>query len=262
MQLAWLQLPSLEYTFKSALELINKGIVVENQENSIEREPVTELVWPALDILERRILGVLIEKAKTTPEAYPLSLNALVNAANQKSNRDPIMNLQDYQVESGIRNCIAKGLVSMVRGGRVERWQHELYSKWNLSKRDMSVLGELLLRGPQTEGLLRTRAGRMETFDSLEDLREALDSLAARKLIFWVDSKGVRGARVTHGFHSSDEIARIRSTAIQVIADDEPSATSRRSSDAAELRELVSGLQEEVKSLREELVALKTQLGV
>ncbi|MBY0327288.1 MAG: DUF480 domain-containing protein, partial [Gemmataceae bacterium] len=136
------------------------------------------------------------------------------------------------------------------------------YSKWNLSKRDMSVLGELLLRGPQTEGLLRTRAGRMETFDSLEDLREALDSLAARKLIFWVDSKGVRGARVTHGFHSSDEIARIRSTAIQVIADDEPSATSRRSSDAAELRELVSGLQEEVKSLREELVALKTQLGV
>ena len=262
MQLAWLQLPSLEYTFKSAIKLINKGIDVENQENSMGNEPVTELIWPALDILERRILGVLIEKAKTTPEAYPLSLNALVNASNQKSNRDPIMNLQDYQVESGIRNCIAKGLVSMVRGGRVERWQHELYSKWNLSKRDMSVLGELLLRGPQTEGLLRTRAGRMETFDSLEDLRQALDSLAARKLIFWVDSKGVRGARVTHGFHSSDEIARIRSTAIQVIADDEPPTTSRRSSDAAELRELVSGLQEEVKSLREELVALKTQLGV
>ncbi|MBJ7430435.1 MAG: hypothetical protein JHC56_03780, partial [Gemmataceae bacterium] len=94
--------------------------------------------------------------------------------------------------------------------------------------------------------------------------REALDSLAARKLIFWVDSKGVRGARVTHGFHSNDEIARIRSTAIQVVADDEPTSTnsSRRNSDAAELRELVCGLQEEVKSLREELVALKTQLGV
>jgi uncharacterized protein YceH (UPF0502 family) len=264
MQLAWLQLPSLEYTFKSVGKPINKDVVVENQENSMEKELVVEQVWPALDILERRILGVLIEKAKTTPEAYPLSLNALVNAANQKSNRDPVMNLQDYQVESGIRNCIAKGLISMVRGGRVERWQHELYAKWNLSKRDMSVLGELLLRGPQTEGLLRTRAGRMETFDSLEDLREALDSLAARKLIFWVDSKGVRGARVTHGFHSNDEIARIRSTAIQVIADDEPTSTnsSRRNSDAAELRELVSGLQEEVKSLREELVALKTQLGV
>ncbi|NBR04829.1 MAG: DUF480 domain-containing protein [Planctomycetes bacterium] len=260
MQLAWLQLPSLEYTFKSIEKPFNKGIVVENQENSMEKESVTEQIWPALDILERRILGVLIEKAKTTPEAYPLSLNALVNAANQKSNRDPVMNLQDYQVETGIRNCIAKGLISMVRGGRVERWQHELYTKWNLSKRDMSVLGELLLRGPQTEGLLRTRAGRMETFDSLEDLREALDSLAARKLILWVDPKGVRGARVTHGFHSPDEIARIRSTAISVADDDLPA--SRRNNDAVELRDLVSSLQEEVKTLREELRALKAQLGV
>jgi uncharacterized protein YceH (UPF0502 family) len=105
----------------------------------------------------------------------------------------------------------------------------------------------------------------MENFDSLEDLREALDSLAARKLVFWVDSKGVRGARVTHGFHSNDEIARIRSTAIQVVADDEPvgvSSSSRRNNDTVELRELICGLQEEVKTLREELVALKTQLGV
>ena len=78
MQLAWLQLPSLEYTFKSVGKPINKDVVVENQENSIEKELVAEQVWPALDILERRILGVLIEKAKTTPEAYPLSLNALV----------------------------------------------------------------------------------------------------------------------------------------------------------------------------------------
>lgn len=232
---------------------------MENNESKIENGSNIEQNWPSLDVLERRILGVLIEKAKTTPESYPLSLNALVNGANQKSNRDPVMNLQDYQIESGIRNCVAKGLVSLVRGGRVERWQHELYMKWNLSKRDMSILGELFLRGPQTEGMLRTRAGRMETFESLEDLREALDSLADRKLVCWIDPKGVRGARVTHGFHSPEEIARIKSTAVQ-IPDNESS--SRHGHDAGDLRELICNLQEEVKNLRDELAALKTQLGV
>jgi uncharacterized protein YceH (UPF0502 family) len=98
--------------------------------------------WPPLDVFDRRILGVLIEKAKTTPEYYPLTLNALVTGSNQKSNRDPIMNLDEFQVENAIKSCIQKGIVSLVKGGRVDRWQHHLYEKWNLSKRDMSILGE------------------------------------------------------------------------------------------------------------------------
>lgn len=233
---------------------------MENHDNRPIGEPVTVHKWPTLETLERRILGVLIEKAKTTPEAYPLSVNSLVNGSNQKSNRDPLMNLDDSQVESVIRSCVAKGLVSLVRGGRVERWQHELYSKWNLSKRDMSIIGELLLRGPQSEGLLRTRAGRMETFDSLEDLREALDSLASRNLIYWVDNKGSRGARVTHGFHSPEELVRIKSTSVSISSDDDQPIRSTK--DSSGLRDLITNLQIEVNNLRAELETLKKQLGV
>jgi len=233
---------------------------VENHDNIPIVENSTVHKWPALETLERRILGVLIEKAKTTPEAYPLSVNSLVNGSNQKSNRDPLMNLDDSQVESTIRSCVAKGLVSLVRGGRVERWQHELYSKWNLSKRDMSIIGELLLRGPQSEGLLRTRAGRMETFDSLEDLREALDSLASRNLIFWVDPKGSRGARVTHGFHSPEELVRIKSTSASISTDDDQPA--KHTKDSSGLRDLITGMQVEINKLRDELETLKKQLGI
>src|SRR5947207_4193283 len=119
---------------------------------SSEPEPVAPAVagpWPALDVPERRVLGVLVEKAKTTPDSYPLSVNALVTGCNQKSNREPLLNLSDLEVEDTLARCQRKGLVERVQGGRVERWRHLLYAAWQVDKRDLAVLAELLLRGPQ-----------------------------------------------------------------------------------------------------------------
>src|SRR5947209_11648958 len=121
--------------------------------------------WPVLDATERRVLGVLVEKAKTTPDAYPLSLNALVTGSNQKSNRDPLLELTEDDVEEALVRCQQKGLAIKITGGRVVRWRHALYEAWRVDKVELAILGELLLRGPQTEGELRARASRMEPID-------------------------------------------------------------------------------------------------
>src|SRR5438270_9447109 len=90
--------------------------------------------WPVLDMQERRVLGVMVEKAKTTPDAYPMSVNSLVTGSNQKSNRDPLLNLSDGDVEEALQRLQQKGLVSKITGGRVERWRHQLYDAWQVDK--------------------------------------------------------------------------------------------------------------------------------
>src|SRR5437588_6968235 len=99
--------------------------------------------WPVLTSHECRILGVLVEKAKTTPDAYPLSLNAIETGSNQKSNRDPLMNLADYQIEEALLSAQKKGLVAKITGSRVERWRHLLYDSWRIDKVELAILGEL-----------------------------------------------------------------------------------------------------------------------
>src|SRR5690349_13573665 len=111
--------------------------------------------WPILTLQERRVLGVLVEKAKTTPDGYPLSLNALVTGCNQKSNRDPVTSLSDVEVEEVLDGLGKKGLTTRITGGRVDRWKHNLYEAWRAGKVELAVLAELLLRGPQSEGELR-----------------------------------------------------------------------------------------------------------
>src|SRR3954469_15178187 len=142
--------------------------------------------WPVLDTMERRILGVLVEKQKTTSDAYPLSVNALVTGSNQKSNRDPIMELDEDDVLDALNRSKARGLVMKVIGGRVERWRHLLYETWHVDKVELAVLAELLLRGPQTEGELRTRAGRMEPIEDLDVLRSKLRPLVGRNLVVYL----------------------------------------------------------------------------
>src|SRR5947209_2137711 len=90
--------------------------------------------WPAFTPIERRVLGVLVEKAKTTPEAYPLSLNAIITGSNQKSNREPVMNVHDEDVESALTSLQQKGLVTRITGSRVDRWRHNLYEQWTVGK--------------------------------------------------------------------------------------------------------------------------------
>jgi len=166
--------------------------------------------WPALSLIQRRVLGVLVEKAKTTPDAYPLSLNALVTASNQKSNREPLLNLTDEEVEEALVALQKHPLVSRISGGRVERWRHLLYEAWKADKVELAVLGELLLRGPQTEGELRGRASRMEPIDDLDALRVILKRLTERNLVVYLTPEGRRGTVVTHGFHDPAELPHLR----------------------------------------------------
>src|SRR5438046_4377713 len=103
--------------------------------------------WPVLTMTERRVLGVLVEKAKTTPDAYPMSLNSLVTGSNQKSNRDPVLNLSEDDIEQALRSAQQKGLTIRVTGsGRVERWRHNLYDALHVGKVELAVIAELLLR--------------------------------------------------------------------------------------------------------------------
>src|SRR5436853_5310098 len=115
--------------------------------------------WPALSAHERRVLGVMVEKAKTTPDTYPLSISALVTGCNQKSNRDPVLDLNEDDVQQALAGVQQKGLAIKITGGRVVRWRHNLYEAWRLAKVELAIIAELLLRGPQTEGELRGRAG-------------------------------------------------------------------------------------------------------
>ncbi|HTU18184.1 MAG TPA: YceH family protein [Gemmataceae bacterium] len=230
--------------------------------------------WPILDMRERRVLGVLVEKAKTTPDTYPLSINALTTGCNQKSNREPILNLTDLEVEDTLARCQKKGLAIKITGGRVVRWKHNLYDAWHVDKVDLAVLGELLLRGPQTEGELRSRAGRMEPIDDLDALRNALRPLVERKLVVYLTPEERRGAMLTHGFHEPKELERLRSRIATEPVESPPLVVPSPASAAKDerLSELESGLNEarqEIAALRqtmaglqEELRLLKQSLGV
>jgi uncharacterized protein YceH (UPF0502 family) len=133
--------------------------------------------------MEARVLGSLIEKELTTPAYYPLSLNALVNACNQKSNRDPFMNLDEDAVREALRSLNQKELAGPADDmvGRVKKYEHRLQEAFNFTRHEIAILCELLLRGPQTPGELRNRADRMHTFDDLGIVQSTLQRLMKRE---------------------------------------------------------------------------------
>jgi len=220
-----------------------------------ESAPPAPLSWPVLSLRERRVLGVLVEKAKTTPDVYPMSLNALTTGCNQKSNRDPVLNLSDAEVEDVLTACQKKGLVIKVTGGRVERWRQQLYEAWHVGKVELAVLTELLLRGPQTEGELRAHASRMEPIADLDALRPVLKTLAERKLVVRLGEEGRRGSMITHGFHDPKDLDRLRAAIGQGGADDEPAAAPPPAARAPGPQ--LADLQAEVASLRADLTQLR-----
>jgi uncharacterized protein len=135
-----------------------------------------------LSEVEARVLGVLVEKEITTPEYYPLSLNALVNACNQKSNREPVMTLDEESVRQALRSLSEQALVRSAGGdSRVAKFEHRLNELFNFHRHEIAVLCVLLLRGPQTPGELRTRAERMYAFEDLEAVHSALNHLMRRE---------------------------------------------------------------------------------
>lgn len=162
-----------------------------------------------LSVLERRVLGVLVEKALTAAAPEPLTLNAVVVGSNQKSNRDPLLAVEEPEVDDALERLQRKGLVFRITGGRAERWRHNLYDAWKVSKSDLALLAELLLRGPQTAAEARSRASRMEPLDN-ESATSAIKTLVERSMVVWLAPESRRGAQLTHGFHTADELQRLK----------------------------------------------------
>lgn len=241
-----------------------------------------------LDREERRLLGVLIEKAKTTPDNYPLSLNALRTGCNQKSNRFPQMDLDDDRVETVADSLRAKGAITLVQGdSRVERFRHRAYEWFGVDKVELAVLAELLLRGAQSVGELRGRAARMEPIKGVAELTPVLASLVEKGLVEYLSPPG-RGAVVTHRYYSSGELERVRrdlgvgpagaapvgsppvasAPAPSSPAAEPPPPAPAQSGHAASSTDLAAELaalrvevSEQIAELRQELDDLKNQLG-
>src|ERR1700704_2027546 len=133
--------------------------------------------------IETRVLGSLIEKDITTPDYYPLSLNALVNACNQKNNREPVTNFDEETVRLALRNLSDKRLAGPASGadGRVTKYEHRLQEAFNFTRRETAILCVLLLRGPQTPGELRGRTERMHRFEDLDEVLSGLQQLMRRE---------------------------------------------------------------------------------
>jgi len=218
---------------------------------------------PPLTAGQRRVLGVLIEKQKTSKsaDAYPMTLNAITLGCNQKSNRDPITQYSEDEVEDILRELQQAGLVMKLTGGRADRWRHLLYDVWHVSKVELAILAELLLRGAQTEGDLRARASRMEEIPDLEHLRQHLASLSTRKFIIYLTEPGRRGTMLSHGFHTAAELERLKSGASRTVTTDEPELATATSSVLRDLEERLQTTCEELARLREHVQRLEIEVA-
>jgi uncharacterized protein len=211
-----------------------------------------------LSEVETRVLGSLVEKELTTPEYYPLSLNALVNACNQKSNRDPVMKLDESAVSQALRSLDKQGLAGPadVMDNRVTKFEHRLQEAFNFDRREVAILCELLLRGPQTPGELRSRAERMHRFDDLGQVQSTLQRLAQRDppiLKMLPREPGTKEARYVH----------LLSDAPQTDAQTEAPEAAREPGVAhsAPDRERLTRLENEMAALQDKVADLKRQLA-
>jgi uncharacterized protein YceH (UPF0502 family) len=182
--------------------------------------------WRPISAIERRVLGVLVEKAKTTPENYPLSLNALRSGCNQKNNRSPMMQLEEDQIDEALEQLRKIGAVAQIQGGaRIDRYRHLAYDWLGVEKVELAVMAELLLRGTQTVGELRGRAARMEPIKDLAELQPTLDSLHAKGLVLYLTPPG-RGGIVTHALYLDQEMEKVRREAGATASTGEANSTA------------------------------------
>jgi uncharacterized protein len=182
-----------------------------SDDNTLEQpQEKTPPRWQPLGAIDRRVAGVLAEKAKTTPDGYPMSISAIRAGCNQKSNRFPLMQLELDDVEASLERLRLLGAVGMIEGyGRVTKFRHYLYEWLGVEKVEMAVMTELLLRGAQTEGELRARASRMEPIADLPALRPILQSLVSKGLMISLTPEG-RGHVVSHALYQPRELDNLR----------------------------------------------------
>lgn len=211
--------------------------------------------FPILDAAQARVLGCLIEKEATTPDTYPLTVNATQVAANQKTAREPVMNLEAGKVQHALRQLEALGLVRQHFASRADRYEHLTGPKLDLPRQQVALLGLLLLRGPQTAGELTTRSERMAKFADTADLRHQLERMQQRGLV--VQLPRGAGQREDRFMHLLCGAVDMDALAAQYRA---PAGTSATADNSA-LEERVQQLEATVAALQEQLAALQEQLG-
>lgn len=220
--------------------------------------------WEPLAPVERRIIGVLVEKQRTAKgDPEPLTLNALITGCNQKTNRDPVLDLSEAEVDETAKALQRRGLVTRVIMGRADRFRPEVAGAWSLRIPELAVVAELLLRGPQTKGDLRIRASRMAPINTLEELDEVLQPLVERGLAVYLTEPERRGAIVTHGFHPPEELTRLKAhhahAPASVTGPDAPAA--RPASGAGEWEGRLAAALGEVDALKARVASLESQVA-
>jgi uncharacterized protein YceH (UPF0502 family) len=210
-----------------------------------------------LSEVEARVLGSLIEKDLTTPEYYPLSLNALVNACNQKSNRDPFMNLEEDAVREALRSLDKNGLAGPADNmvSRVTKYEHRLQEVYNFTRHEVAVMAELLLRGPQTAGELRSRADRMHKFEDLGIVQSTLQRLMKREpsLVKLLPRQpGMKEARYAHLLSGDVEVRKPESGS-------PPAAVSTGGDRIARLENHIAEIQKEIEDLKQQFSSFRKQ---
>jgi uncharacterized protein len=243
-----------------------------------ESSNASEKKWQPLNSRQRRVLGVLIEKAKTTPDAYPMTLNAIVAGCNQKSNREPVMELSPEDVEQVLEELRAIGVVTEVQGqGRVAKYRHHAYEWLGIENLESAVMTELLLRGEQTLGELRGRSARMGAIPDLVALKPIVDSLLAKGLLIELTPPG-RGQVVSHNLYKERELAELKARSAGHVppaaSSDDAEAGSRVAATSLGVgrppgsgtpapqvtRDMFSELQLELAQLRSEVARLREQV--
>lgn len=208
---------------------------------------------PRLTETEARLLGCLIEKEATTPDVYPLTINAAQSAANQKTAREPVMNLDPGAVNYGLRQLEQKGLARQVFSSRAERYEHRAASYFNVPQQQVVLLGLLLLRGAQTAHELLARSDRLHRFADADDLRHQLERLIQRELLVQIPrGPGQREDRYMHLLCGPVDVAAISARL---------PASAEGGAETLELAARVQQLENEVVELREQLAQLRNSLG-
>ncbi|MGE8499363.1 MAG: YceH family protein [Pseudomonas sp.] len=202
-----------------------------------------------LTAVEVRTLGCLIEKQATTPEVYPLTLNALVLACNQKTSREPLMNLNPGEVGQALRSLEGRGLARLVMGSRADRWEQRADKTLELVAPQVVLLGLLLLRGPQTLNELLTRSSRMHAFDDTEQVQHHLERLSSRGLALLLPRQS--GQREDRYMHQVGEAADLQALLENRAVDGE------RSSGGAQHDSRLEALEARVAELEERLARLE-----
>jgi uncharacterized protein YceH (UPF0502 family) len=220
-----------------------------------------------LNEVEARVLGSLIEKGITTPDYYPLSLNALMNACNQKSNREPVMDLDEDTVQQAIRGLEKQGLAGPADNfdSRVKKYEHRLQEAFNFDRRETAVICTLLLRGPQTPGELRSRSERLHPFDELSEVELTLQRLMQRNpsLVKVLPRQpGTKEARYVHLLSGDVEVAQTVAPAFAPA----PHNTARSNDSVREDSGRVetgrmAQVEQQVTELQDEIAGLKRQFA-